>query len=68
MLAVFLGLLPIQENERVCSMWIFSSVVGSSLETFLKDAYEESSCQLTVQYFWFLYLKQSAKHLVVSVM
>lgn len=51
MLAVFPELLPIQENERICSMWIFSSVVESSLETFRKDACEESSRQSTVQYF-----------------
>lgn len=46
----------------------FSSVVESSLETFLKDAYEGSSCESTIQYFWFLYLKQLAKQLLVSVM
>lgn len=66
-LAVFLGLLLIQENENGCLIWFFSSVTESSLESFLKNAYEESSCQSTIQYFWFLYLKQSAR-LLVSVM
>lgn len=33
-----------------------------------QDADEESSYQSTVNYFWFLYLKQSAKQLLVSDM